>query len=193
MSRKLIIISTLLILSFLFVACSAQPEPTQETNEQVVAIVNGKEIKSDPQIEQHVLDNLIRMEVFRQEAEFKGYIVTEEEVNARIDRMANEFGSQRDLESALEANDMTMEMLRDSIADEMLINKYISQELPQPTVAEEEVRTLYEQYRAMQIIDQPFEDIRERLENEIRQQMLEQEIGVIIERLMDESSIEILI
>ncbi|OEF97679.1 SurA N-terminal domain-containing protein [Desulfuribacillus alkaliarsenatis] len=234
MLRKILLLSTVAILSFAIVACSGNAEPeevdfTPATGDdanvvdgEAVAIVNGQEISVEEfngmmgsmkamyaqsgfdfedeeaigmlqELEQQVLNNLISMEVLRQEAEGNGYEVTEEEIDVEIDQLKVQFGTDEEFAEVLAANSMTLEQLRNSIGNEILIDRFVENEMPQPSVTEEEALVLYEEYSMMQEDMPAFEEVRDMIEDELRQQKLDQQIGQVIQTLVEESDIEILI
>ncbi len=155
------------------------------------------------QIEQEAINSLVQQEVILQEAKNKGFDVSDEEVVEELENIKQQYPAEEDFETALQENDLTENKLKAMITDQMQVMNYINslQSEVKVTVSEDEVKEIYEQYKTQMeaqmegsenIQEMPaFEDIKDMLENELKQRKEQEQVGQMIEKLVEESEIEI--
>lgn len=92
-----------------------------------------------------ILDELIKEKLILQEAERMGITVTDEDVDARMEEIANSFYITVDqLDDLLAAQNLTMEDFREFVREEVLLNKFIDEAvLSKVSVTDTEVETYY--------------------------------------------------
>jgi len=153
------------------------------------------------QIRQQAIDELVQQEVLIQNAEEKGYEVSEEQVNAELEQIKVQFPSDEDYQTALEQSKLTEDELKSLIVSELQIEQFVKNEIPEVTVTDEEIQQLYDQYKIQyeaegteQDQDFPsFEEAKPDIEVQIKQQKEQEQFGQLMEELMAKSDIEILI
>ncbi|MUT66068.1 peptidyl-prolyl cis-trans isomerase [Paenibacillus sp. NEAU-GSW1] len=119
---------------------------------KTVASVNGKKISQNelynemlPQSGASTLDTLITKELIDQAADKAGISVSEKDVDAEIEKLVTQFGSQEALDSAVTQAGMTMESLRDNTFMQLKIRKILE---PKTTVKDEDVQKYFDENKA---------------------------------------------
>jgi hypothetical protein len=228
-SRKAVavIILAVLVMSAFMVACDGDGTAVQ--HDEVVATVNGEEIyrhdfeqaleqekmqyemqgidldseeMSDTlkEIEQHVLDNyFIIPTLVKQKAEEEGITVSEQDIEERYQEYVDAFGGEEELLEQLEAANMSYEGIKEDIANELSIQRYLDYYLdeylaanPEEKVVAEEIEItttdLEEQYQQLR---NDYDEIKGLLEEddpevpveqlEIYYELLKEQYGVLLE------------
>ena len=99
--------------------------------------------------EQGVAQYLVVMEVLRQEAPAYKINVTERDVQVQVDQIKQMFqGDQQKFDAALEKQNMTLEVLTQSIRDSLLLDQMKAAVTKGSTVSEEEAKAYYEAHKA---------------------------------------------
>jgi peptidyl-prolyl cis-trans isomerase C len=86
----------------------------------------GYDISDDSlrtEVRNNMLNSLVMQELLLQEAANRGLSVTDEEVEESIQDMADRYGSQEDLEAAVEEAGMTMEYFTQTQKEQLLLSK----------------------------------------------------------------------
>jgi hypothetical protein len=119
-------------------------------NDYSVAVVNGVRI---PKREWHkrletaygasVATQLIEEEIISLEAKKKDITVSEEDIDAEVDRVIESIGGEEIFKSALEASNITEEELRDQIKTDLLTTEILAPDLE---YEKEEVQDFFTQY-----------------------------------------------
>lgn len=119
-------------------------------NDYSVAVVNGVRI---PKSQWHdrletaygasVASQLIDDQIIKSEAKKEDVSVSEAEIDQEIERIVESIGGQEMFESALEANNITLEELRDQIKVDLLATAILAPELE---YTEEDVKDFFSQY-----------------------------------------------
>ena len=119
-------------------------------NDYSVAVVNGvrvSESKWHKQLEntygEAVATQLIEEEIVKQEAAKAEVTVTTEEIDERVQEIVDSIGGDEMFESALEANSITLEELKDQIELDLLTQKLLE---PSLEYTDEDVKAFFEQY-----------------------------------------------
>jgi foldase protein PrsA len=119
-------------------------------NDYSVAVVNGVRVSKSKwhnQLEntygEAVAEQLIEEEIIRQEAKIAEVSVSTEEIDERIDEIKESIGGEEMFESALEANSITLEELRDQIELDILTQKLLE---PSLEYTDDDVKAFFEQY-----------------------------------------------
>lgn len=156
-------------------------------------------------LRQQVINSLVQEKVLLQEAEKKGYHVSDEEVEKELELIKKQFSSEEEYKTTLQDNQLTEEEIKRSLFSEMVIEQFIEKEVQEVTISEEEVRMMYDQYKAQmeaqkeegaeeteESLEMPaFEEIKQQLEAQIKQQKEQTMFSEMIEKLMEKSEIEI--
>ncbi|WP_077212042.1 SurA N-terminal domain-containing protein [Bacillus dakarensis] len=215
---------------FLLGACSSEGSETEKTEEAggVVATVNGEEIlkkdydnrlkatknsyaqqginvdeldsKTKENLEKSVLDQLINQELLLQTAKTEGVAVQPSEIDTEIDQLKSQFEDDKKFQEALKENNLTEETLKQQTQEQLLINKYIDHTIGDITVSEEEIKSIYEQYKkqaesqGQELPDHDFETIKPQMEQEAIAQKKNEKVGELLENLRksNEENIKVL-
>jgi peptidyl-prolyl cis-trans isomerase SurA len=156
-----------------------------------------------------VLDNLVSLELVRQEAQRLDLEATEQDVDAELDALAaqNGMGSGEEFLTALEAQGVSEEQAREEVAALVLFDGILADRggVPEPT--EQELRDYYEQVTGQPADEEPgedgaaatddpaqlpgFEQIRDQLEEQLTQQQEQERLTAILEELRQEAEVEL--
>ncbi|SNS41015.1 SurA N-terminal domain-containing protein [Anaerovirgula multivorans] len=155
------------------------------------------------QIQQQAINSLVQEEVLLQSAGQKGYEAPEEMVEEEFAQVKGQFQTEEEFQAALEASGFTENEFKTALANDIKITQFIDGEIEEVLVEEDEVKEMYEQYKesletqleeteeAQEI--PTFEEVKNQLEAEIKQGKEQEQVGQIVERLMENSEIEIFI
>ena len=89
-----------------------------------------------------ILASLLREELIRQGAKQHNVTVTDEDVEAELDKLAEQFGSQAGLEKILISYGMNLDDLREQVRSTLLLEAIAAKDV---TVEEEELKAYYEE------------------------------------------------
>jgi uncharacterized lipoprotein YehR (DUF1307 family) len=197
--RKILLSVVAVVVIFTLSGCGedqVQQGKAEQEKEEAAAIVNGKSEQGQEivkQLEKQVLDELIYRELLLQDADKKGYKASDDKVNEKLEGIKSQFPDQDQFEEVLKTNKLTLNELKQLISKEIKIEQYIQSEVGEVSVTEEEMKKLYDQHSGQGEELPDFEELKPQLEEQIKQQKTQTEIGVIVERLKNDSEIEILI
>ncbi|MFC5702745.1 peptidylprolyl isomerase [Cohnella faecalis] len=128
---------------------------------KVVGSVNGVSITKNQLYDamaatagEQTLNNLIQEELVKQEAQKKGIVISDKEVEAEIAKIKKRFPSESDFEAALQQSGLTLEDLKKQLSMQLRIFKLLE---PRVKVTDEEVKQYFEANKAS--FDQP-EEVR---------------------------------
>lgn len=189
-----------------------------KVNAEVVAKVNGQEITrknlddaekrltngqdlstldetTRKQVETQALETLISAELIKQEATKAQITVTDEEVNTQLSSIKGQFQDDAAYQQALVLQGITEDKLKEEVANDLLINSYITQKVDfsSITVTDEEVNTLYEQEKTINAEIPPLSEISEQIKAFITQQKQQQIIADHVAGLRASAEVEVLI
>jgi|GEM_PF-1223380 len=144
----------------------------------VVATVNGQPILRTTLVKQlelqtgkQALDNLIIETLVRQEAVAKKVVVTDEEINAEIQKIQERLTAQKqDLDQLLAAQGMTKETLKDQIKLQLSVEKMVDKASATPTA--EEVQKYLADNKAFLPADTKPADLEAQVKAQLEQQKL---------------------
>ncbi|MBE4906851.1 SurA N-terminal domain-containing protein [Bacillus luteolus] len=157
--------------------------------------MNVEDLQEDQlkEMEQQVVNQLVNTKLLLQAAEKNDIEATEEEVEQSLVQIKDQFENDEDFKSALEANNLTLDQLEKQIAEELKINQYITENTVEVTVEEEEIMAMYDQYKEQSEEVPAYEEVKAQLEQQIKQQKSQEEFGKLVQKLRDDSEIEVLI
>ncbi|QOY35417.1 SurA N-terminal domain-containing protein [Anaerobacillus isosaccharinicus] len=183
-----------------------------------VAIVNGEEISEQQfvnQLEQvkmsyqqqgieideenevliknHVLDQLVNTTLIVQAATEEGFSPSNDEVQAELDQIRGQYDSDEEFNTILEQNNLDLTTFENEITYQLSINRYVADKIEEPLVSEVEIKERYDLYKQQTEEMPELEEIEAQLKEEIKNEKNQASIGELVERLRNESQIEILI
>lgn len=144
-------------------------------------------------LEEEALNNLIQQELLLQDALEKRYEISKDEIDRGIEQIKSQFDNEEEFLAALEANQLTLDVLEENIANDMMLEQYIQDEIGEPSASEEEIRAMYEEYSQTAEDLPAFEEMKLQLEEEIKYQKFQVSFGELIENLEAKGTIEILL
>lgn len=196
------------------------PNNNSNDGEQVVAKVNGEEIintqfenteqqiasgqgvdlnslseENQEQLQKQALDVLISNLLIKQAAAEAGITVSESDIENQLESIKGQFETDQEYQEALSAQGLSESELRSQLADDMVIESYLKNELKidSITATDEEIEQVYNQ-EAQNSEDIPeLSEVRGQIESYIIQQKQQQLISSHAQELRDEADVEILI
>jgi len=171
--------------------------------DQTVAIVNGEKInqseldeKFDNLPEQYkvvitkeiLLDQLINTKLLIQEAKATGVEVTDNETEAEIQRVKEQFDSEEEFINFLEENGLTIDSVKSQINEQLLINKLLDQEiLSMINIEERDIKAFYNENKDMLNIS--YSEIKDKIEETLHQEQSSKAINLYLEQLKSKAEI----
>ncbi|GGK15596.1 hypothetical protein GCM10010965_05700 [Caldalkalibacillus thermarum] len=150
----------------------------------------GKEMFE--QIQEEVLNGLIEQQLLLQAAQSEGYKADPEQVEEALADIKAQFSTEEELIETLDTLGLSMDDLKEELANEMVINQYLEDQIGEIELSEEEQQEAYLAYE---------EEIGEKLDDETKQLINEQlkwqkrseRRQEFVDQLKQESEIEILL
>ncbi len=195
-------------------------EANKDNTSSIVAKVNGVEILSndvdnqtqalinsslppgvtdvpaelETEARKQALQIMINQEVLYQTAVDSGVEVSDEDVQSQIDSIIQRFPSEAEYKTALAADNISEDILRQDIKKQLTVQKYVDTVVDTDgiTASEEEIQALYDKYAEAQENMPALEEIQEQLQAEIVQGKFNTQISAIIDQLREQADIEIL-
>lgn len=182
------------------------------SNDQVVATINGNEIKGEEynliyaqtkvrlhqyrqdisdldMLKEQTLNILIDQELLRQDAERAGIEVSAEEVEGQFDEAKEEI-SEEQFTAFLDQYRLTEEEFKNQLYFSIMHDKYLELEIPEAEISDEEVKEVYEELKEQNEEFPDFEEVEERLKQELAMQQEQEELQDRINELRDEAEID---
>jgi len=91
----------------------------------------------------NILNQLIDYELFYQQAQKEKIKISNDEIDLEIDKIKDNFSSPEEFNEALKANDITLDLLKDDIKRQLMINKVLGETKNQVTITDEELLEYY--------------------------------------------------
>lgn len=186
----------------------------------VVAIVNGQEIKGDEyndalgisqnqflsmgqdptteelstQLKDYTLESLVGQTLIMQEIEKKGYDAKEEEVNEQLDVLKAQYETDEAFDEALKTTNLTLEELKDQLADTVKYDQYIKNDLNVEEVTDKEVKEYYDSQTssAEESTETPkYDDVKDTLKVNLERQKTQEKLAAKVEELRESAEIEL--
>jgi peptidyl-prolyl cis-trans isomerase SurA len=157
------------------------------------------EAPDEEALKKQTLDDLVDTELLVQEADARGLSVSDEDVDAELDDLAeqNQMGSAEELLAAVEEQGFTEEQARSQVETQVLVEQLVADEDgSEPT--EKELRELYEQAKQQQAQSgqagqkiPPFAEVRDQIEEQARSQQVGEVAQALVEDLRADADITI--
>ncbi|MBS4176889.1 SurA N-terminal domain-containing protein [Lederbergia citrea] len=195
---------------------------TQQVDEKkIVATVNDKEILGsdynstlasiqgqmqqmvqDPtskeaaeQVKNQTIDSLVGQTLLLQQADKKGYKVSEADINKQLDETKKQFKTEKEFEAALKKSGMDMKTLETLIADDIKLKQYVEKEVPADEITDEEIQKTYDQYAEQgkstgQKVPK-LEEVKPQIEQSLQQQKQQEKLAQQVDELKKNAKIDI--
>ncbi|WP_407271214.1 SurA N-terminal domain-containing protein [Radiobacillus sp. PE A8.2] len=193
-----------------------EPEEYQVEEDEVVAIVNGEEIlgaqfnevstqivqsmaqngqdTSDTEtVKQYTVDSVVGQTLIMQEAEKQDITVSDEDIENSLEVIRSQYENEEAFTEALESNKYTLESLKEDIEDDLYVQNYLDQVLPNSEVTDEDAQTYYDEVASQNDELPAFEEVKETIKQMLSEQKQNEETNKLIEELRGNSDIEVLI
>ncbi len=178
------------------------PITREQVNENLMQISQGGAQAGfdleDPEVrtyfEQEALNISINNELLRQAASLEKEKPTEEMIESEIQNLIAEFGGEEVFISVLEDNNLSMEELRESISEQLMVQSYIDANTEVSAVERSDIENFYAELLSNNEGDDfpALEEIELMIEQQLMTQKQQEAVGDLLERLRSEASIEIL-
>ncbi|MDP3996800.1 MAG: SurA N-terminal domain-containing protein [bacterium] len=166
--------------------------------EKVNYEAQGVDFSSDPTLidtlRKQIIQSMVNQKLVLQDADRRNISVSESEINEQSNVIKGRFETEEAFKEELERAKMTEEEFKNNTRDSLVLEKYVAEvtEGKPVSASEEEIEALYEQMKQSQGEEVPsFEEARTTLENQIRNQKINQEIQVVIIDLRAEGVVKI--
>jgi foldase protein PrsA len=161
----------------------------------IVVLVNWKPITRlafDRQLEKQVGKNFLENEIDRQlilqEAAKQKVGLQNAEVDDKIREIQKQVESRGSkLEDLLSLQGQTVESLKDQLKIQLLIEKILGKDI---SVAEEEIKTYYDQNKASLASDKSFDELKSSISQQLRQQKLSEKVAPWLKDLRAKANIQ---
>jgi hypothetical protein len=167
-------------------------------NHYSIAVVEGKRISRAEYIDrledlygEQVANMLVEEEVINQLAREEGVTVEKEDIDAKYDEIAQEFGGREALAETLTMYDMTEQELRDQLENEIILEKII---VPTLEYTDEDLEAFFEQNKEFiydNVDEVTFEEEREDIEVMYIQQKVFEQRESLLNEFRGELSIQL--
>ena len=107
---------------------------------------DGKQTMGE-MMRQNTLDNLVRFEIYKQDAESKGIKISDKDVDAEFDKMVEMYGGEEKLKEALKENNLTEEKMKEYTKTNLLMQKYQAKMMKEMEPTEEELKKYYDDHK----------------------------------------------
>ncbi|WP_377889730.1 SurA N-terminal domain-containing protein [Alkalihalobacillus sp. R86527] len=185
--------------------------------DSVVATVNGEEIRGkdyntmlvqtqlrytmegkDPSknetaetIKQEVMDNLIGQELLLQKAKEEGFTASDKEVEAELSQVKSQFESEEQLQEALKAQGITLEQYERQLANIVVVDKYVEENVETPEVTEEEMKAFYDEQFTKDADNPPsYDEMKDRIKSYLEETKLQKKVQELRNELNEKAEIE---
>ncbi|MGH3345669.1 MAG: SurA N-terminal domain-containing protein [Nocardioides sp.] len=206
---------------------AAGPEPDLDGVPDVVAEVNGEEIGKgeftdvftqqlqqmttqsqgagqdvdQDQLKKQVVDNLVNVALLVQEADDRGFEVTQKQTDRELQRLAEQNGMNTPDEfvAALEQQGMDRAMIESQLQDQIRIDSLLADVGTDKEPTDKELRALYQQVKAQQGQAggqggqqvPPFAQVRSQLVEQLKSQQESEVAGKLVQALRKQADIQI--
>lgn len=177
------------------------PITEDEVTERISHAKTGLEAQGlnleDPQtrdlLRSQALEEIINERVVLADAQAKGVVVTDAEVDTQFNDIRSRFETEAQFTEELGKNQFTPETLRENVRRELLIQKYVAQisEASTLTVSEEEVTAFYDQLKGQNESLPPLTELRAEIEVQLKNQKLAGVVQQIVAELRSKADVQI--
>lgn len=152
----------------------------------------------EEQIKQQTADDLVSTELLAQEAESRGIEVSDDDVDAELEDLAqqNQMGSADELLAAIEENGMSEEQARDQVETQVLVEQLVEDEGGSAAPTEKDLRAIYAQAKQQAAGQQgqqipPYAQVRDQIAEQARSEQVGKVAQSLLEDLREDADITI--
>lgn len=149
--------------------------------------------KAVTEIKKQMLNDMISEKIILQNAMKSGISSSQADVQSAYDQLITNFKTKEDFEKELVSRKITEQEVKDGIAKQMILSKYIEQkvDLKNVSVTDAEIKALYDNYSSKQENMPKLEEIKDQLGNEVKQQKSRAMVLDFVENLKKDADIKI--
>jgi peptidyl-prolyl cis-trans isomerase SurA len=160
----------------------------------------GGQAPDEEALRKQAVDDLVDTELLTQEAESRGITVSDDDVDAELETLAeqNQMGSAEELLEAVEKQGLSQEQARAQVETQVMVEQLVADEDGPIEPSEKELRALYAQVKEQQAQSAqqgqsvpPFAQVRAQLEEQARTQQVGKVAGSMLEDLRKDADITI--
>jgi hypothetical protein len=150
---------------------------------------------SDAGFQLQMLDEIINIKLLQQLAVNAGYTVSDDEVDAEIEEVKGLFGGEEQLNQQLDAIGLTQEVFRENVQNELLIRQLLDDNtsVDEIEITDEEIQDAYDQSFGTQEDAPAFDEVSGFIEEQLRQQAVNQEMQSYVDEVRNNADIEVLL
>lgn len=160
----------------------------------LAAVVDGRPItrfevirELEKQSGQETLDNLVSRTLLFQEAQRRGVQISNEVIQEEIRQIESIVESQgTNLDAELSLRGQTRSDLEENIKIQKTIEELLKEDI---SFSDEELRTYYDENQSFFGEESSYEDLKEDIREQLMQEKLQQEFGLLLEELRSQSNI----
>lgn len=141
-------------------------------------------------IRQQVKQQEVTRLLFQVHADRAGIVVSDTDVDTQWRKLAKRAGSEEALRRKLEAIDQTPESFRQRLSEQIRIQRFLEQNVPEPTVSDTEVEEFYRRNEE-QLDDRTLEEMRPRIRQQIRRHKQRRATRQLIQTLREQSDVAV--
>jgi hypothetical protein len=152
------------------------------------------------QLEKQVLDSVVNQELLKQDIKSKGYKAPKEDIDARLEEIKSMYEDEDQFKSEfLEAQGMTEEEVVEQTALSIQFEQYMDKEIGEVEISDEDIEAFYNKYKEQSEGQEgagempPLEEVRPQIEQSLQKQEQDRKLAEVVEKLKEDSDVEILI
>jgi SurA N-terminal domain len=158
---------------------------------------DGSDQKVQDGIKKQALDMLVNTELLKQEAASRKIVVTDEDVDKRLESLKKDVGGEDVLKQRMQQFGVDEKSLRHDILSELTIQALLDQVFKEKNIAvsDEEIKTFYDQAASQGGTGKmpKMEEVRDQIEKQLLSGKQQQVVTSFIEELRKKATIEVLI
>lgn len=152
----------------------------------------------EEQIKKQTADDLVSTELLAQEAESRGIEVSDDEIDAELEEIAqqSQLASADELLAAIAENGMSEDQARNQVEMQVLVEKLVEDEDGSTTPSEKELRAIYAQAKEQAAGQQgqkipPYAQVRDQIAEQARTEQVGKVAQSLVEDLREDADITI--
>ncbi|MGO4887322.1 SurA N-terminal domain-containing protein [Anaerobacillus sp. MEB173] len=166
--------------------------------QQTMYAENGFDVTEDEEmmqvIEDQVLEELISQALIEQAFVERNIEVSDEKVQEELALIKSEFEDETQFEETLLASNLTVEELKELIAQQVKLEQLIASEIGEITVTEEEIETLFNQYvENFEDEELNYEEVKPLIEQQLMDEKRNEHTLQLIDNLKQDANIELFV
>lgn len=147
------------------------------------------------QMKDQTIDSLVGQALLLQDADKKGYKVSEADIKKQLDETKKQFETEKEFEAVLKESGLDMKTMETQIAANMKLEQYVEKEVPASKITDEEIQKMYKQLSEQgkttgQEVPK-LEEVKPQIEQSLQQQKQQEKIVQQVEELKKDADIDI--